>query len=108
VSISIIQGQWSEVSITKVFTRVFGYLIVQELEVKNQSTLSSKGGDCLLVKVKCLPCRGNSMIPNYCPLTFYSNWNLQQLASQCVLASRCHWTILGSFFFHLVCKVHIC
>jgi hypothetical protein len=63
VSILIIQGQWSEVSITKVFTRVFGYLIVQELEVKNQSTLSSKGGDCLLVKVKCLPCRGNSMIP---------------------------------------------
>jgi hypothetical protein len=34
VSISIIHGQWSEVSITKVFTRVFGYLIVQELEVK--------------------------------------------------------------------------
>jgi len=48
---------------TKAFARVLGYLIVQEEDVKNRSSLSKRGLNCLLDQVKCLPWSGISMTP---------------------------------------------
>lgn len=47
---------------TSVLTIVLGYLAVQEVDVKNQSSLSRRG-DCLLVQVYFLPHKGNSRRP---------------------------------------------
>jgi len=60
VEISITHGQWSKTSMHNVVASVSGYLVVQELEVKNQSSLSRRGGNCLFVQVNCLPCNGIS------------------------------------------------
>lgn len=47
----------------QVWTKVYGYDSVQEFEVKNQSSLSNKGGSCLLDQVNFLPCSGSSTQP---------------------------------------------
>jgi len=38
------QGVWSEVGLFRVLTEVAGNMVVQEFEVKNQSSLSKRGG----------------------------------------------------------------
>ena len=50
-------------TIVSVVTEVLGKVEVQSLELKNQSSLSRRGGSCLVVQVNFLPCRGNSTTP---------------------------------------------
>jgi hypothetical protein len=51
---------WSEVSLERAETMVFGRVVVQAFEVKNQSNLSRRGLCCLLDQVYLQPLSGSS------------------------------------------------
>ena len=73
IPIEITQGTWSEVSIAKVQTEVLGKLFVHDCEVKNQSSLSRSGENCLLVQVNLLPYKGNSTTPKVLSASLKAN-----------------------------------
>jgi hypothetical protein len=72
------QGVWSEVSLDKAKAKVFGRKVVQALEEKNQSSLSSSGFICLLVQVNLHPSKGISVILRLlmASLNFNISWML--------------------------------
>jgi hypothetical protein len=61
--IEITQATWTEVGFKMECTKVEGYVLVQEAEVKNQSNFSRRGSYCILLQVNFLPFIGNSIIP---------------------------------------------
>jgi hypothetical protein len=78
VLITIWQGRWSEVIFAKGNTFVFGYSTVQFGDVKNQSSCSNNGSDCMLLQVYALPFKGNSTKP-MCPIaSLKMNWPFEQ------------------------------
>jgi hypothetical protein len=61
VLIAILHGIWSEVILASGSTSEFGKSRVQLGEVKNQSSCSRSGSECMLLQVYFLPFSGNSI-----------------------------------------------
>jgi len=64
VEMEITQGVWSVGVISRAFEEVLGYVRVQLLEVKTQSSFSNRGEGCMFDQVYFLPYRTISFSPS--------------------------------------------